>query len=365
MTHKQHIHQERLTAVQSHLSAWQVDALLITSATNRRWLSGFTGSNAQLLITPDQAIIATDFRHYQQAEVQAPLFTLFKHQRTEEDTAVFIQQANAHKIGLEAKHMTLAEAENLNKAASSIEWVQLSETVESMRQLKTSAEIEAIQAAAAITDHAMSLVNEITRPGMSERVLAWELEKAMRETGADSMAFPVIVASGPNAAFPHHATGDRQLQTGDAIIIDMGAQLNGYRSDMTRTFFLGNEPTAQFMEIYELVLRAQTAVLQQTRPDMHNKTIDSIARDIIATAGHREHFGHGLGHGVGLDIHENPFLSPRSPESETISAGMTLTVEPGVYIPGWGGVRIEDLTIITENGLKSLSHCPKNPIIPI
>ncbi|KAA3664528.1 MAG: M24 family metallopeptidase [Chloroflexi bacterium] len=365
MPNKQQVLQERLTAVQTHLSNWQVDALLIASATNRRWLSGFTGSNAQLLVTPDQATIATDSRYYQQATAQAPLFTLFKHERTEKETAVFLHQANAQKIGLEANHTTLEEAKKLEKAAPSVEWVHLNETVEPYRRIKAIAEVEAIQAAAAITDQAMSLVNEITHPGMSEKALAWELEKAMREAGADSMAFPIIVASGANASSPHHMTGDRQLQPGDAIIIDMGAQLNGYRSDMTRTFFLGNAPTSQFIEVYELVLAAQTAVLTQTRPGMKNKEIDSIARNLIGNAGHREHFGHGLGHGVGLDIHEDPFLSPRSHESETISAGMTLTVEPGVYIPGWGGVRIEDLTIITNEGLESLSHCPKNPIIPI
>ena len=365
MIQDQQIFQERLDAVRSRLAEWEVAAVLINSPTNRRWLSGFTGSNAQLLITPRQAIIATDFRYYLQAAEQAPLFTLFQHERTEKDTAVFLQQAHAGKIGLEAGHTTLTEAKKLQNAAPSITWVPLAKTIEPLRQLKTPAEITAIQAAAALTDQAMSQVNEIARPGMTEHELAWELEKTMRSAGADSLAFPIIVASGPNAALPHYTTGRRQLQMGDAIIIDMGAQLNSYRSDMTRTFFLGNEPTSQFMEVYELVLRAQTAVLAQTRPGMKNKTIDSIARDMIAAAGHGEHFGHGLGHGVGLDIHEDPFLSPRSPENEIVAAGMTLTVEPGVYLPGWGGARIEDLTVITDEGLIPLSRCPKNPIIPV
>ena len=329
MNQDQQIYQERLTAVQSHLSQWQIDAIYITNPTNRRWLSGFTGSNGQLLITPEQAIITTDFRYYQQAAEQSPLYTLFKHERLDEDTARFFEPFKSQKIGIESNHMTLEEARKLKFTAPSVNWIYLKSTVEPLRQIKTSAEIEAIQAAAGITDQAMSLVNEIAHPGMSEKALAWELEKAMREAGADSLAFPIIVASGPNAALPHHGTSNRQLQPGDAIIIDMGAKLNGYRSDMTRTFFLGNEPTPQFIEIYELVLQAQTAVLNQARPGMKNKAIDSIARDLIGDAGHREHFGHGLGHGVGLDIHEDPFLSPRSGDDETIMAGMILTVEPG------------------------------------
>ncbi|MCA9926743.1 MAG: M24 family metallopeptidase, partial [Anaerolineales bacterium] len=286
-------------------------------------------------------------------------------ERTEKDTAAFLQQANTHTIGLEAKHVTLEEAQKLEMADTTIAWQSLPETVEPLRAIKTPAEIEAIRAAAAITDHAMMQVNEIARPGMTERELAWELEKIMREAGADSLAFPTIVASGPNSALPHYATGSRRLQPGDPIIIDMGAKLNGYHSDMTRSFFLGEKASVHYWELYHLVLRAQTAVLAQVRPGMTNKTIDSLARDIITRAGHKEHFGHGLGHGVGLDIHENPFLSPRSPEDEIVSAGMTVTVEPGIYISNWGGIRIEDLTIITENGLESLSQCPKNPLIPV
>jgi Xaa-Pro aminopeptidase len=365
MYKQNNIFAQRLTAVRQKLFDWQVDGVLITGPTNRRWLSGFTGSNAQLLVTAEKAIIATDFRYYQQAAAQAPLFTLFKHERTEADTAVFLQQANVCTMGREAKLMTLEEAEKVEKANQSISWVSLPETVEPLRALKTNAEIEAIRSAAAITDHAMAQVNQIARPGMTECELAWILEKTMREAGADSLAFPIIVASGSNGAFPHHGTGSRQLQPGDPIIIDMGAKLNGYHSDMTRTFFLGSQPDDEFWRIYNLVLEAQTAVLSQTRTGMANKTIDNIARSLIAETGHLDHFGHGLGHGVGLDIHENPFLSPRSPEAEVVASGMTITVEPGIYIPGWGGVRIEDLGFFTNTGIEQLSHCPKTPIIPI
>ena len=364
---KDNMIQNRLTAIRKKFDKWEVDGLLISSAMNRRWLSGFTGSAGQLLITRDQALLATDFRYWEQAIAQAPAFTLFKHQRTEKDTADFLAAATAtaagvSKIGLEAQHMTLDEAAKLKKVAG-VAWTPLADTAESLRQIKSQAEIETIRAAAAITDQAMARFNEMARPGLSEKALAWELEKMMRELGADGMAFDVIVASGPNAALPHHRPGARKLQAGDAIIVDMGAKIDGYHSDMTRSFFLGSEPDAQYWAIYNLTLEAFTAVLDNIKPGMNGKEVDALARDVIAAAGHGDHFGHGLGHGVGLFIHEAPHLSTRA-EKETIQAGMVVTVEPGIYIPGWGGVRIEDLILITETGFEYLSHCPKIPVIP-
>ncbi len=186
----------------------------------------------------------------------------------------------------------------------------------------------------------------------------------MRNTGAEAMAFSIIVASGPNSALPHHHPGDRKLQAGDALIVDMGAQLNGYKSDLTRSFFLGAQPSEQFWRVYNLVLGAETAVLQQARPGMTAADIDALARDPITAAGHGDDFGHGLGHGVGLDIHEAPFLSSRGQET-VIAPGMTATVEPGIYLPGWGGIRIEDLAVFTADRLTPLSHCPKDPVIPL
>lgn len=360
MTHNT-IYQQRLTAVRQQFTTWQVDGALISSPSNRRWLSGFTGSNASLLITPNNALLATDFRYWEQATAQAPDFTLFKHQRRAEDDEAFFAAISAANIGIEANHVTLTEFDRL-QAATPINLIPLAETVEPLRQIKSAAEIEAIAAAAAITDQAMAQVNNLARPGMTEKELAWTLEKTMRELGADEMAFTVIVASGPNSALPHHHPGERVLQRGDAIIVDMGAQLHGYKSDMTRTFHLGSEPDAQFWAVYNLALAAQTAVLTHAKPGMTTLTIDALARDVITTAGHGDHFGHGLGHGVGLDIHEAPFLSPLREEKPVVS-GMTVTVEPGVYIPGWGGVRIEELCHVTSAGLEPLSRCPKIPII--
>jgi len=355
---------ERLAAVRRALPEWEVEGVLINGTSNRRWLSGFTGSNAQLLITAEKALLATDFRYWEQATLQAPAFTLFKHQRRQQDTVDFIRAAGVAHIGVEAEHTTLADMAHLRKVEG-IRWQELAQSVEPMREVKSAGEIEAICAAAAITDHTMARVNALARPGMNERALAWELEKVMRQSGADSAAFTVIVASGPNSALPHHHPSDRPLQAGDTIIVDMGAESGGYKSDLTRTFYLGGEPDEQFWEIYEVVQRAQTAVLDSLKAGAHNKAIDALARDLITEAGHGEHFGHGLGHGVGLDIHEGPALTFRSKDEETLAAGMVMTVEPGVYIPGWGGVRIEDLVHVTETGVELLSQCPNTPVIPI
>lgn len=354
------IFQERLTAVRHKLAEWEVDGVLIGSASNRRWLSGFTGSNGQLLITADKALIATDFRYYSQATHQAPDFALFQHQRTVADTRNFLAEAGAQRVGIEAKHTTLEQMDELLQVES-VTWVGLDKTVEPLRTLKTAVELATIQQACAITDAVMAQMPQIARAGMTEQAVAWDLEKAMREAGAEALAFDVIVASGPNSALPHHHPGGRQLQEGDAIVVDMGAQVDGYKSDMTRSFYLGAKASVPYFELYQLVLRAQTAVFQQARPGMSLKTVDALARDIFAEAGHKEHFGHGLGHGLGLDIHEDPFLSVRAADEDTLDVGMIVTIEPGCYLPGSMGVRLEETALMTENGLVPLTHCPKEP----
>jgi Xaa-Pro aminopeptidase len=356
------LYQQRLTAVRAQFPTWQVEGLLITSPANRRWLSGFTGSAGKLLITADQAIIATDFRYYQQAMAECPDFVLCQHQRTAADDEKLFGSVGASTIGLEAQHVTLAEAAKLGKVAG-IEWIPLDDTVEPLRAVKTPAEVEAIRAAAAITDLAMSQVNQIAKPGMTEKQLAWELEKLMREAGADSMAFAVIVASGPNSALPHHHPGERPLQSGDTIIVDMGAELHGYKSDLSRSFYLGDTPSDKFWHVYNLVKLAQQNTLDNLRPGMTTKEGDALAREVIEDAGQAENFGHGLGHGVGIDIHEEPQLTWRT--EHPIPAGSIITIEPGIYIPGWGGIRIEDLIHLTENGVTAISQCPYQPVIPI
>jgi Xaa-Pro aminopeptidase len=356
------VFEERITAVRQKLPEWQVDGVLITHPSNCRWLSGFTGSNGQLLITAEQALIATDFRYFTQAGLEAPDFTLFKHQRTAADTQAFLDEANVMRVGVEAQHVTLAQMDELNQV-DNVTWVPLPTTLEPLRMMKTAVELEAIQKAANITDMVMTQVPQLARVGMSEAEVAWQLEKEMRQAGAEALAFDVIVASGSNSALPHHHPGSRRLQKGDALVVDMGAQVDGYKSDLTRSFFMGEKPTVHYFELYHLVSRAQTAVFQQANAGMSLKTVDALARDVISQAGHADHFGHGLGHGLGLDIHEEPLFSARAPEDATLEVGMVVTIEPGCYIPGWGGIRLEDLALMTAEGLVSLSHCIKQPAI--
>ena len=352
---------ERLNFVRQNLRVWQVDGVLIGSGSNRRWLSSFSGSAGWLLVTQDKALLGTDFRYWEQATAQAPAFGLFQFQAGKTTWIDLIQAAGVGRIGLEANFVTVAQREELDKV-DGVSWVNLKSTVELWRRMKSERELTLIRQAAGITDQVMAQVNGLARPGQTERQLAWELEKRMREMGASEMAFEVIVASGPHSALPHHRPGERQLEAGDAIVVDMGAAVDGYRSDLTRSFYLGAEPTEQYWQVYHLVLAANQKVLAEARPGMTSKAIDALARDLIGAAGHADHFGHGLGHGVGLDIHEEPRLSPILEEA-VIPAGVIVTVAPGVYLPGWGGVRLEDLTYVTQNGFEAISQCPKNPIV--
>lgn len=350
----------RLNDLRACFDSWGVDAVLITSPTNRRWLSGFTGSAGSLLITPDSAILSTDSRYWEQAVAQAPAFDLYRSKRDPGDTEAFLALAGTPRIGFESRHMTVAEYESMRKIES-IDWRPLAETAELLRQRKSAEELALIERAAALTDRAVALVPEIARPGMTEKALSWELEKFFREAGADGPAFEIIVASGPNSARPHHRPTDRALEAGDALTIDLGAQVDGYKSDLTRTYFLGAEPDERFWTVYSTVLAAQEAALGGIRGGVEGKAVDALARDLIAAAGYGENFGHGLGHAVGLDIHESPGFSRVT--LGTIPVGAVMTVEPGIYLPGWGGVRIEDLVVVTEEGARLLSHASKDPVI--
>lgn len=351
----------KVALVRSRLEEWHVDGVLVSADLNRRWLTGFTGSFGYVLITAKRAILATDGRYWTQVGIESPDFELYKYERKAGAMKTFLESAEIKTLGVEADHVTLAEFATMEKA-DSLTFRKLRNIIEPLRLVKSADEIAAIRAAAAITDYAMAQVNEIAQVGMSERALAWELERTMRERGADKMAFDIIVASGPNSAKPHHRPSDRKMQEGDTIIIDMGAMLNGYHSDLTHTFHLGSNPSDKFWEIYTLVQDAHDASMENLRPGMTSVEADATSRDVIAAAGYAEEFMHSLGHGVGLEIHEGPRMS-RFGGDEIVPEGTIITVEPGVYIEGWGGVRIEDLGILTPNGVEPISKCPRTPII--
>ncbi|MFQ5886033.1 MAG: M24 family metallopeptidase, partial [Anaerolineae bacterium] len=232
--------------------------------------------------------------------------------------------------------------------------------VEEIRTIKDLDEIEAIRKAVALADETYAYLCEYIKPGLTEQEVAWKAEVYMRQGGAEKVAFDFIIAGGPNGALPHATTTERAFREGEPIVIDMGARVEGYHSDLTRTIYLG-EPEARFQEIYALVRRAQKSALEGMRAGMKGKEADGLARQVIEEAGYGEYFGHGLGHGVGLAVHEKPRATKTS--EEELQPGMVLTVEPGIYISGWGGVRIEDIVVIREDGVEVLSRASKEPTL--
>jgi Xaa-Pro aminopeptidase len=340
-----------------------LDALLVYQPENRRYLSGFTGSEAMLLITQDRAVLATDSRYWEQAEREAPEFSLFQvtTRYVMQMTDLLAAAGYPKHIGFESTFITVDLLDQLTDAAPDVKWIATKDVVEDLRVIKDASEIALIKRAARIADEGFESLCKTLRPGMTEHEAAWELEAYLRTHGADKIAFDLIVGSGPGGAEPHHHNSSRVIEAGEPIVLDLGAHVNGYNSDLTRTICLGQPKDDRFMEIYSIVLRAQEAALNGIRAGMTGIEADKLARDVIVAAGYGDQFGHGLGHGVGLAVHEEPRASRLA--EDPLPAGSTLTVEPGIYQPGWGGVRIEDLTLVGENGVQLLSHASKEPLV--
>lgn len=353
----------------------EVAALLITAAANRRYISGFSGSFGALLVSADAALIFTDSRYRLRAAHEAPAFALREitpDMPLPRLVAAAAAELGLTQIGFEAAHISVAAHTTLNNAlrkqagaAPPPELQPVEGLVETLREVKDAAELALLRRAIAVTDAAFAAVAPHLHPEMTEREAAWRLEAAMREGGADGLAFPIIVAAGPNAAAPHAIPGAAPLGAGRPIIIDMGARLDGYHADMTRTIVLG-EPDGQFRAIYTVVLEAQQHAIAGLRAGLTGAEADALARECIAAAGYGDRFGHGTGHGVGLDIHEGPSLrrrpshQPDAPDTTPrLRAGNVTSVEPGIYLEGWGGVRIEDLVLIGETGCEVLTGTPK------
>lgn len=353
----------RIDRVRQRLVAEGVDALLVTQPSNVRYMSGFTaGADASLLISATQALLATDFRYYEQAEREAPGYRLFKAPKgLGEAFAELAKEAGARRIAFESIHLTYDLYQELAKAEG-VELVPEKGWVEELRAVKSPEELELIRRAVAISDAVIGALPQILRPGMTEKELAWEIEAFMHAQGADDVAFPIIAASGPNAAMPHAVPSDRRIVPGEPLTLDLGARVQGYRSDLTRTVCIG-QPDDKFREVYGIVLKAQQVAEAGIKAGMLGKDADALARQVIADAGYGDAFGHGLGHGVGLDVHERPGAGARS--EDRLEPGMVVTVEPGIYLPGWGGVRIEDLVVVTEAGIEILSRATKDPVVPL
>jgi Xaa-Pro aminopeptidase len=357
--------QNRLKRLRELLAQAQLDAVLISQPENRRYFSGFTGSTGWLLISADLALFATDFRYYEQVALECPDFELVKITNGLTDVLpTMIARAGAQTVGFEADSATYAAAQEWMAATSDCRWMPVKGWGMQLRAIKDASELATMRVAIALADDALAAVLPQIRPGMTEMEIAWRIESYMRTHGAEGVAFELIVAAGPNGARPHARAGQRPVQAGEPIVIDIGARVAGYCSDLTRTVCLGRPADPErFWEVYNTVLRGQVAAEAALRPGMTGQAGDAVARELIAAAGYGDCFGHGLGHGVGLAVHEEPRLSRTN--TAALPAGAVVTVEPGIYLPGWGGVRIEDMVLLTDNGVEVLTAAPKDPVLPL
>ena len=357
---------ERLQRLRTALAERDLPAILLTAPASRRYISGFTGSAGALLISAEAALLLTDGRYVVQAAAEAPAFSLCEIRPPARPLPKLIAELTAElgigRLGFEAAAMTVAEYRQLTAAlGNAVELVATENIVEELRMVKDSGEIALLRKAVAITDAALAAVLPTLSPAMTEREAAWKIEVALHELGAEGPSFPIIVAAGRNSARPHHTPGDDQLGEGQPIIIDMGARYSGYHADLTRTIVLG-QADDMFRAVYAATLAAQQAAIQALRPGLPWSEADVVARRVIGEAGYADGIAHSLGHGVGLVIHEAPWLrmtAPDAPPSPPLQAGMVTSVEPGIYLPAWGGVRIEDLVLITADGCEVLSQSPR------
>jgi len=354
----------RLTKLRTELTARAVDAILISQPENRYYLSGFSGSTGYLLITANDAILATDFRYVEQVKRESPHFTLFETKgRLKSWVSELFSGLKIQTLGFESADMTFSLHTEiqaiLNDCCPRLKMQPLSGVVEKLRTIKEPGEIALIQRAANIADKAITDVTADLKPGVSEMDLAWQLEKTMRELGSQSLPFELIVGAGPNGALPHaKPSADYHIKAGEPVVIDMGARYRGYSSDLTRTICIG-PPDNTFKKIYGIVLQAQENAIQNITAGMSGVAADLFARKVIVAAGYDKMFGHGLGHGVGLATHDPaPHLSPLAPP-DPLGDGMVFSIEPGIYLPEWGGVRIEDLATLENGRVKLLSHAKK------
>lgn len=342
------------------MAAQGIEGLIVNSPVNIYYLSGFSGTTAVLYVSQQQALLLTDFRYLEQAAAEAEGYEIIPVQKNSmEILAKLISTTN--KIGFEEKFVTVDYYNKLSEQINAEDFlVPASDLLSEMRQTKDETEIAIITQAVKIADDALANTLPLIKEGISEQEIAINLEFEMRKAGASGVSFDFIVASGARSAMPHGRASAKKISAGEIILMDIGAKYQGYCSDLTRTFFFG-QPDEKFKELYEIVLKAQDTAIKAIKPGVQGKEIDAAARKIIADAGYGEFFGHDLGHSVGLEIHERPGFGGK--EEEIIKPGMIITVEPGIYLQGWGGIRTEDMVLVTKNGVKVLTQSPKQFII--
>lgn len=352
----------RLQKLRELMAEKEVDGFITSQPENRYYLTGFRGTAGWAIVTQERAVLAVDFRYTEQAMKQAPDFEVVEikgglPQWLPQVLDLLAGALEGKKLAFEAEHISVALWQSFTKALGErVKLVPTAGLVEKLRMVKDAQELALMEKAVSIVDAALERVVPALRPGVTEREIAWELERTMRELGAEGLSFDTIVAAGPNAAMPHHRPTDRPIQRGEPIVLDLGCKVQGYCSDQTRTVYIG-EQDETFQRVYDLVLGAQLTAIESVRAGMTGAEADALARTVIQEAGYGERFGHGTGHGSGLAIHEDPRVTMGS--QQVLSDGMVFSIEPGIYIPGWGGVRIEDLVVLENGRARSLTRAPK------
>jgi len=349
----------RLNKFRQMLAAEGLEAMIVTSGPNIYYLSGFTGTDSILLITRDHNYLITDFRYIEQAQQEAPAFEIVRADKEAEKVLAGLC-GNVKQTGFEEEKITWSDYTRLEKALAGKGLTPASHILREMRAVKDATEIQIIREAVRITDQAFAGILKQIKPGKTEEEIAVELEFSLRRRGASGRSFDYIVASGPRGALPHGTASTKRIAEGEMLTLDFGALYQWYCSDFTRTVMVGR-PDSKQKEIYQIVLEAQLAAIAAIKPGISGREVDAVARGLITKAGYGEYFGHGLGHSLGLEIHESPRFNTR--EDKLMVPGMVMTVEPGIYLPGWGGIRIEDVVLVTNTGVEVLTQAPKQCII--
>lgn len=356
--------ENRIVCLRQLLRDQGLDALLLWSLPNIRYATGFTGTDGAVLVTPQKVFFLTDSRYKAQAEQQVRASVIHEYKVKIDGVVSLAEQLDCRRVGFESEAVSVASFEKLRRQSTEgLAWVALDSSLTRLRGHKDAQELALLENAARLHNEALEEVLPRIRPGVSERDIAFALEVVLRQSGGEDRAFDFIVASGERGALPHGTASDKVLAPGELVTIDFGTRVGGYYSDETVTIALG-DVDRKLRRIYDCVLTAHDRAIAEIRPGVSLKDLDAVAREHIASGGYGDFFGHGLGHGVGLQVHEFPTVSPRS--QDRAEEGMVFTVEPGIYVPGLGGVRIEDMVVVTAEGCRRLTHIPKDfRILPI
>jgi Xaa-Pro aminopeptidase len=340
--------------LKKRLESHQLDAVLLLSLENIRYLSGFTGSDAVFLLTQKEAFFLTDSRYWTQAEDEVRDAQIVRYQKKTDGLVSLLLDLKSKRVGFESSSLPFSLYQTLlEKLEGRIEFVPLEKELRNLRAFKDETELSLIRSAIGIASEAFLHVLKLIKEGAEERVLSLEMEFFMKRRGAEATGFDIIVASGARSALPHGRASDKRIEKGDFVLIDFGSRFKGYHSDQTRTLFC-HSSTSEQRKIYDIVKEAHDRAIAKIRPGIPISEVDRVAREFIRTQGYGEYFGHGTGHGIGLAVHEDPVVNGEN--QDPLQEGMVFTIEPGIYLPGWGGVRIEDMVRVTADGAEVLTY---------